>query len=107
MTPELQILLHARELVAAGWTQGEFARDERGKRVSPFSAKAVSFSTGAALDRAGDNLGLPVSDWNAARRWLHPYTGELVEAWNDVLGRTQAEAVGVFDAAIADARRAG
>jgi len=107
-TPDLQILLRARELVAAGWTQGESARDAGGKKISPFSYKAVCFCALGATHRAEEELGATTAIWDSAIRKLHPFTEKWnVAGWNDTPGRTQADVLAAFDAAIAEARRAG
>jgi hypothetical protein len=51
---ERQIIERARALIAtpATWTQGEFARDASGERVSWRSSEAVQFCVWGALNRA-------------------------------------------------------
>lgn len=94
----LEILVEARASIAnpATWTRGCYARNRYGARVSPLSDEAVSFCSIGALDRAlrsNTALGDPVM------RALRAGSGVLdISAFND--GRTHAEVIAVFDAAI-------
>ena len=55
---ERQIIENARALIAAPetWTQGEFARDKSGERVSWQSPQAVQFCVWGALNRAAYDI---------------------------------------------------
>ena len=44
-----EILVKAQKLIEQGWCQGEFARDENGKIVSPYNEKACSWCASGAI----------------------------------------------------------
>lgn len=95
-----KILVAARALIAKGWTQGCFARDENG-RPTPFGGpKAVCFCMSGALSHVSALNGsqpnmkaIELLQAEIGHPWLAP--------WNDEKGRTQAEVLAVYDAAIA------
>jgi hypothetical protein len=101
-----KVLQNARDLVAQGWTQGASARDRNGKAVHPWNAQARSWSVlGAIVCGDATRQGrVPMSLLAEAVHLLAAalHTASLNE-WNDAAGRTQADALAGFDAAIASA----
>ena len=102
----LKVLESARDLVTQGWTQGAGARDRNGKAVHPWSAQARSWSVLGAIV-CGDSTRqgrVPMSLLAEAVVVLAAalHTASLND-WNDVPGRTQADALAGLDAAIASA----
>lgn len=98
MTATADILRDARAIVAAGWCQFKAGRD--GDRRCVYTAIADScMRTGAArlpaIETFRRAIGADSSDFFAEVKW------------NDVLGRTHAEVLAAFDAAIALAERDG
>ena len=100
------VLENGRGLVAQGWTQGASARDREGQAVHPLSADARSWSILGAIvcgdqthqgrvpiDRLADAVMLVAGGLDTAS----------LNDWNDKPGRTQADALAAFDAAIASA----
>jgi hypothetical protein len=102
----LKVLQNARELIADGWTQGASARDRNGRAVHPWSANARSWSVlGAIVCGDPTRQGrVPMSMLADAVVLLAAtvHTASLND-WNDAPGRTQANALAGFDAAIASA----
>ena len=102
----MDVLSAARELVAkeGGWTQRHYARGADGTYADFNHKKAVCFCTLGALYR----VGLPEpSALNDAESLLLKAAGvENIVVWNDAPGRTQADVVALFDAAIASLRAA-
>ncbi len=100
MTNKVQMLtsmIAARNLLAAGWTQGTLARDANGTGVQFQDTAATCFCAMGAIARTrtvGDSTG-------GVFRLVEKETdiGNLVK-FNDTEGRTQAEVVAVFDKAI-------
>jgi len=97
----LEILVKARELIAEPerWTQGAFARDEHGfsRYVCPGEFDYTCYCASGALRAAGGYTTHPA--YNA----IHT-GGPAVCVWNDAPGRTHAEVLAAFDAAIATER---
>jgi hypothetical protein len=97
----LEILRGARDLVAAGWTQGAFGRTHSGMPMGYAGANIANYCALGALFRAGSGSGpLPTKLAEIAVR--NQVNGSLV-IFNDTPGRTQAEVVAVYDKAIAAA----
>ena len=108
-----ELLTHARALIAKGWTQGTYARDEEGNKVSRDDGKAITFCTYGALywaQEKGNELSygrafgeavdllkdcLPEPDESVEDGW----NGDLVR-YNDWEGRTQDEVLELFSCAI-------
>jgi hypothetical protein len=100
------ILMNGRDLVAGAWTNGADARDKHGLPVHPWSADATSWSVLGALICGETSRRGRVSIERLAKAAVllagaAPATS-LVK-WNDEPGRTQADAVAAYDAAIASA----
>jgi hypothetical protein len=98
------ILENGRDLVAQGWTQGAYARDRAGDPVHPWNAQARAWSVMGAIV-CGDEthqgrvpMGMLADAVIAVGAVLD--TASL-DDWNDMPGRTQADALAAFDAAIA------
>jgi hypothetical protein len=100
------ILSNARDLVGQGWTSGADARDRDGLPVHPWSTDARSWSVlGAVICGDETHQGrVPIDRLATAAVLLADAIGtpSLVN-WNDEPGRTQADALAAFDAAIASA----
>jgi hypothetical protein len=104
------VLVAARALVARGWTQYAWAKNERGETVLASATDAVRWCAGGAIRLAGMQLGL--STEGAVEALLGvigaPVTGRLehhaVAPWNDAPERTQEEVLEAFDKAIARQR---
>ena len=110
----------ARERVADGWTQGTYARNDKGEQVSIVAYGCDCFCAEGAILHAvyEQHRDLPSAydiilaeyapafgEANAAqlrphRRLGYPKT-ECIIAWNDDPERTQAQVVAAFDRAIA------
>ena len=98
----IQVLIEAKQLlVTMGWTQGVFARDGRGLKVSPYGQEAACFCSLGALDSAAHKFGLQDHQWVGGRFVLSDLMGGSISAYNDAAGRTQEEVIAAFDAAIA------
>lgn len=101
-----EILRNARDLVTRGWTQGADARDADENPVHPWSAEARSWSVLGAIICGDDTHAgqVPIERLAVAAVLL---AGALETAsltqWNDEPGRTQADAIAAFDAALASA----
>lgn len=100
MTDVIETLKKARDLIAreGGWTQGAYARDAAGSACS-IGANAQCFCTLGALRLASDGDRDLARAAAAALRDRHSMV--WIDDWNDTPGRTQAEVVALFDAAIA------
>ena len=84
------VLREARELLAKGWTQGVAVRqNEDGRKFCLTGAIGVCGGSYDQKQRARTMLGLLVAPL-------------LIEAWNDVPGRTQEEVLALVDTAIAN-----
>jgi hypothetical protein len=110
-----RVLQRARELVAAGWTQGCCARDVTGRPVGSHRREiarklfpnAVCYCAHGALAEADHEIN-PLSDEipseDNAYGILHGAVvaagGLSVPSFNDSPGRTQAEVLAVSDAAV-------
>jgi hypothetical protein len=98
--------MSGRDLVACAWTQGADARDRDGQAVHPWGSEASSWSVLGAII-CGDETRqgrVPIERLAQAAVLLAGSlnTQSLVD-WNNTPGRTQAEAISAFDAAIASA----
>lgn len=119
MTPRVgptEVLVLAREIVSAGWTQEASARDEAGKVCSV--EHGVEFCALGAIAAATRRL-LPASPYcwlgmrggassrAASLLWKAIPGGEpwcSVARYNDARGRTKEEIISLFDRAIELAR---
>ena len=101
-----QILMNGRELVAQGWSQGADARDMDQRPVHPWSSEARSWSVlGAIICGDSTRQGrVPIDRLAEAAVLLAGAVDTAsLSKWNDQPGRTQAEALAAFDAALASA----
>lgn len=113
MKPVSQVLEEAADLLAkpGAWTQGESARDRRGRPAATLGEGAVCFCAIGAINRVTQNT-----------YWLKdtpqaffddfveaPERGDLCKAaaWNDAPGRTQPEVVAKLREAAALAKEQG
>jgi hypothetical protein len=101
-----EVLKNGRELVAQGWSQGAEARDSDQNAVHPWSSEARSWSVLGAIV-CGDETRrgrVPIDQLATAAILLaHAVDTASLSKWNDQPGRTQAEAVAEFNAALASA----
>ena len=101
-----EVLENGRELVAQGWSQGADARDSDHDPVHPWSSEARSWSVLGAIV-CGDETRrgrVPIDQLATAAILLaHAVDTPSLSKWNDQPGRTQAEALAAFDAALASA----
>jgi hypothetical protein len=101
------ILKLAREKVAAGWTQGSLTRDAQGATQCSY-AEATCYCSWGAILAASDELDLANPSVRLYAEDLFESTyaepGVSLISWNDRPGRTQAEVVAAFDAAIVKAQ---
>lgn len=106
-----EILRKAREYLTpeGAWTQGTFARDETKRDVSYAGDEATCFCAAGAIFRASSRTGAGVGPESDALTALRSVVVKLdggyqgIPFWNDLPGRTQAEVLAAFDAAIAAA----
>jgi len=112
MARAADLLLRARDLVTAGWTQAADARAADGHEVEPWAQDAVSWSLlgaiVAALEeqqaRAGGEL--PLADLAAALDALAAFVDDdSLSVWNDRRGRTAREVEAVLSRAATVATR--
>lgn len=94
----LRVLRRARPLIAAGWTQYAFAKDDVGATVNSSSPNAVCWCSLGAINASIEMTG----EYDAAKNVLSRVAGENIGVWNDAPGRTQAEVLALFDRAIAE-----
>lgn len=98
-----EVLRKARALLTpeGAWTQGDYARDAIGREVGYLDPAATCFCTVGAVSAAASALGLNrrlgIDRLQEVLKWPH------LPSWNDLPGRTQAEVLAAFDAAIAAA----
>jgi hypothetical protein len=88
----------ARVLIERGWTQGEYARGEKGSSVDYLKDKATCFCAAGAIGAV--NKHWPTSSLPGMRYLSLAVGGDGDEAdvlnWNDAPERTQAEVVEAF-----------
>lgn len=102
----LVALQNGRNLVQRGWCQGAPSLDERGRVVWPMDKTACRWCLGGSI--VAQDLPLPIVGQVMAALWQaipegrgKPELATNLVFWNDRRGRTQAEVVGLYDAAIA------
>lgn len=102
MKSTLDYLREGRALIATkGWTQGQFARDDRGAPVGPASPRATCFcGLGAILAVRAKTLA-DLDAQAAAHEALRRTAGRDFALFNDAPGRTVDDVLAKFDAAIA------
>lgn len=95
------VLMGARELLAKGWIQRDWARNLAGDSVLWSDPAATHFCSMGAIGRmAGDSSALREG---AREAFMDANDLERAVAdWNDAPGRTQAEVLAAFDKAIAE-----
>lgn len=112
----VELLREARRLIAEfGWTQGVSARNLERKPVLPTDPTAVAFCATGALDRAYRNFcGFPLQlNADVFVALVHGMGGNNTDDdstvhiihFNDALGRTVDQVLGVYDRAIVWAER--
>jgi len=98
--------MNGRDLVVQGWSQGADARDSDQNPVHPWSSEARSWSILGSIV-CGDETRrgrVPIDQLACAAILLaHAVDTPSLSKWNDQPGRTQAQAVAAFDAALASA----
>lgn len=96
----VEVLRAARAKIEIGWTQGSYARDKHGNRVSEISPLATCWCLLGAC--CAQFEGAIIINEHAVTRFLQFATGcSKLEAWNDTNGRTAGEVLSAFDRAIA------
>lgn len=98
-----QVLIGARALVAAGWTQEVYATDEHGTNVDPLSSSACRFCCLGAIARVMEIADVgngQLADDVPATVSLEKAAGRNIPSFNDALGRTKEQVLAVFDQAI-------
>lgn len=109
MTP-VDILKAARGLISepSKWTTGSWARDEKGAMAFPSDEWGVCWCALGAINRVVDfteqvtnAAHLLATEIGYPEPWLAAH--EVITSWNDAEGRTHAEVLAAFDAAIAAA----
>lgn len=106
MTQLADDLAKARELVAAGWCQGNTAINATGAPVNASSPEVARVCAMGAMDRAGDWANDPKRTSAMAEALYGVLNNDSIVDWNDAPERTQAEVLAAFDKAIAAARGA-
>lgn len=98
MTPA-DVLRAARAKIERGWIQGWLFRDPDGhcSNFIYFQKRACAWCASGALMASSD----AGSARERAYSFLYSVTGPSIPEWNDAEGRTQAEVLQAFDAAIA------
>lgn len=121
MTQPIEMLRQARDLVASGWCQGVYSRNEDGHKANAFGEEACDFcATGSLMAAMYRNE----ATWNDLYECFGILSGAIVDSgfnmsqpasnihqsdldsvriqrFNDTMGRTQEEVVAVFEQAIA------
>jgi len=101
MVTTKQILQEARALLARGWCQGYFAKDEAGHNVTENDPGAVCWCAVGATLRAAHVLRFDNSEALLALRVLGAEIRSwVIPNWNDAEGRTKEEVLAAFDRAI-------
>jgi hypothetical protein len=103
MSAVAEILTTAADLVAHGWTQAAYARDEFDLAVIYADDAATCFCASGAIFRACYDLRLPDPQLRvmAVQCVEDRLQGRHLPAWNDAEGRTQGEVVAALHAAAA------
>lgn len=92
-----EILIGARERIARGWAQGNFAYNAEGDRVGSSDPEACKWCVVGAIYATTDRPFLRQDAMSAVA--VHSKTGAL-PIWNDAPERTQADVLAAFDRAI-------
>lgn len=87
---DMIVLEKARERIAQGWCQATYGKDAK---VCLLGALNFAVTGRADEDQYARLLGFRTRGWKTA--------GTVAFEWNDATGRTQAEVLARFDAAIA------
>ena len=101
-----EILLTARQLIFAGWTQGALARDESGASVEVMSETATQFCCDGALNRGAfllfdDFLERRDAVLDCRHRLSGFHDGASLSTWNDDNKRTKNEVELLFELGLA------
>ena len=108
-TQLLELLRASRGKIAAGWTQGCFAKDALGEQVNPEAPTATCWcAVGAVRASMGPAYRIAMIDGRAHAELYEAIasvgaidSGDAIVEFNDKQGRTQAEVLALFDRAIA------
>ncbi len=98
MTDVVGILTKARRLVERGWTQGAPARNAVGEAADKYADDAVCFCITAAIWRAAGACPEAYQAEKAFRK--EAIRGGRIAYWNDLVCKSQAQALAAFDTAI-------
>ncbi len=104
MTPVQDLLIRARERIEKGWCQGACAKNADGDDVDATDPDATSFCIRGAILAVGP-LGYAVrsSAYGLLENVIDRVSKspcDSLAGYNDAYGRTHAEILSVFDAAI-------
>lgn len=99
----VDLLKETRRLIdEIGWTQGAYARDDRGAFADVENPKAVCFCLSGAIRRARLNLrSFDLDTATAATLFIaEAGAGRSIPAWNDAPSRTKDAVLKTLDKAI-------
>lgn len=100
----VDLLKETRRLIdEIGWTQGAYARDDRGAFADVEDPKAVCFCLSGAIRRARLNLDEAAYSDSATAATLfiaEAGPGRSIPAWNDAPSRTKDDVLKTLDKAI-------
>lgn len=94
------VLVHVRELIEKGWTQGTYATDDLGIPVPENDPAACSYCLLGAIRTLRSNPYVSVPVLNTALTALEKTCG-VIDHWNDSEERTQADVLRMLDTLIA------
>jgi hypothetical protein len=91
MTPA-EVLREAADLIErTGLAKKAYARSASGRRVGPFSERAVAFCAMGAIDRVAGGAIRP--GWEAGCKVSARIEGATITQWNDAPKRTASEVI--------------
>lgn len=95
------VLKETRRVIAAGWTQGVFARDADGYGAPVYTQEACSFCLVGAVLKAQKNLDAAEEVRVGAIGLIQRQAGvQYLHKFNDVPERTQEDVLGLLDKTI-------
>jgi hypothetical protein len=103
----VEVLRQARALLTpeGAWTQGADARDWAGESISPLAPNVICRCAMGAMLAVAGSYGVIKPAEALLRRAANVNPLVSLVDWNDERGRTQAEVLAAFDAAIAQAEQ--
>lgn len=104
MTSVKDLLIRARELIEKGWCQGAYAKDADGESVGATAQGATAFCIRGAILAVGPlDYAVRAPAYNLLENIVDQITQspcDSLAGYNDAPGRTHAEILAVFDAAL-------